>query len=100
MIFNKKRKECVSETNYLRKALEFYADEEIYEETKNYTHGNIFSVDPSILEDKGEIAREALRKSSIFSDGIRNNNLWLILLWIIDKIIILALFLIFKKIEY
>ena len=31
-------------------------------------------------------------------NGIKNNNLWLIGLWVLDKLIILALFLIFNKI--
>ena len=44
-------------------ALEYYADEEIYKETKEWTHDNCFPVEPCVLDDKGEIAREAMEES-------------------------------------
>ncbi len=34
----------------------------------------------------------------MFKNGLKNNNLYLILLWILDKIIIVILFLIFKRV--
>ncbi len=33
----------------------------------------------------------------MYRNGWKNNNLYLVLLWVIDKIIILILFLVFKK---
>ncbi len=34
----------------------------------------------------------------MYKNGLKNNNLYLVLLWVIDKIIILILFLVFRKI--
>lgn len=50
-------------------------------------------------EKKWLIERLATRtKGGMMKAGIKNNNLYLILLWIIDKIVLLALFLIFNKV--
>jgi len=39
------------------------------------------------------------KKAKVSLSGLRNNNLWLIALWIADKVIILGLFLLFEVVK-
>jgi len=57
---NDKDKEIERKNEYL----EYYANEENYKETKEWTHDHCYPGNPPVLDDKGQIAREGIKDRS------------------------------------